>query len=351
MPGLGEAGARPLLRQFGSLKRLRRPRSRRSPRCPGIGPTVAQAVVDALAGVRPGSGGQHGDRRDRRVAGTRLASHRGATSARRGVPARRTRLTRCGGVTDDRRHDRQASHDGERRRLELVIVTGMSGAGRSDRRAVRWRTSAGTWSTTSRRRCCRDMVDLGERTAGRGHARMAVGRRRAQPASSSTPWQAAIDELRRARHRPARAVPRGRRRGAGPPVREQSGARTRCRATAGILDGIARERALLGELRARADLVIDTVDLNVHELRRKVDAAFAGDERRRRCGPRSCPSASSTACRWTPTSSSTCGSCPTRTGCPSCAPSPGRDAAVRDYVSASEAPASSSTATPTCSSS
>ena len=47
----------------------------------------------------------------------------------------------------------------------------------------------------------------------------------------------------------------------------------------GILDGLVRERALLGDLRARADLVIDTSSLNVHDLRRKVDAAFGGDER------------------------------------------------------------------------
>ena len=45
-----------------------------------------------------------------------------------------------------------------------------------------------------------------------------------------------------------------------------------------ILDGISRERTLLGELRSRADLVIDTSSLNVHDLRRKIDAAFGGDD-------------------------------------------------------------------------
>ena len=48
---------------------------------------------------------------------------------------------------------------------------------------------------------------------------------------------------------------------------------------AGILEGLGRERALLGDLRARADLVIDTSSLNVHDLRRKVDAAFGGSDR------------------------------------------------------------------------
>lgn len=46
----------------------------------------------------------------------------------------------------------------------------------------------------------------------------------------------------------------------------------------GILDGLTRERELLGDLRARADLVIDTSNLNVHDLRRNIDAAFGGDE-------------------------------------------------------------------------
>jgi RNase adapter protein RapZ len=42
-----------------------------------------------------------------------------------------------------------------------------------------------------------------------------------------------------------------------------------------LLDGITRERALLHDLRGDADLVIDTTMLNVHELRAKIAAAFA----------------------------------------------------------------------------
>ena len=44
-----------------------------------------------------------------------------------------------------------------------------------------------------------------------------------------------------------------------------------------IVDGIERERALLRDLRGEADLVIDTSGLNVHELRAKLDAQFADD--------------------------------------------------------------------------
>lgn len=42
-----------------------------------------------------------------------------------------------------------------------------------------------------------------------------------------------------------------------------------------LVDGIARERELLRDLRGDADLVVDTSLLNVHELRAKVAAAFA----------------------------------------------------------------------------
>jgi UPF0042 nucleotide-binding protein len=42
-----------------------------------------------------------------------------------------------------------------------------------------------------------------------------------------------------------------------------------------LTDGIARERDLLRDLRGEADLVVDTTVLNVHELRAKIAAAFA----------------------------------------------------------------------------
>lgn len=45
-----------------------------------------------------------------------------------------------------------------------------------------------------------------------------------------------------------------------------------------ILDGLQAERALLGDLRANADLVIDTTSINVHELRRRIEDAFVESE-------------------------------------------------------------------------
>ena len=41
-----------------------------------------------------------------------------------------------------------------------------------------------------------------------------------------------------------------------------------------LVDGIVREREMLGDLRADADIIIDTSDLNVHELSAKVLQAF-----------------------------------------------------------------------------
>lgn len=49
-----------------------------------------------------------------------------------------------------------------------------------------------------------------------------------------------------------------------------------------ILDGIAAERALVEDLRAAADVVIDTSELNVHELREKVEQAFLAEGEQRR---------------------------------------------------------------------
>jgi excinuclease ABC subunit C len=53
VPGLGEARKKAVLRQFGSLKRLRAASVEEIASVPGMGPTTAQAVVDALAASAP----------------------------------------------------------------------------------------------------------------------------------------------------------------------------------------------------------------------------------------------------------------------------------------------------------
>ncbi|MBA2560573.1 MAG: RNase adapter RapZ [Propionibacteriales bacterium] len=60
-------------------------------------------------------------------------------------------------------------------------------------------------------------------------------------------------------------------------VRRQDAARRPhpLQAGARLLDGIAREREMVRDLRGDADVLIDTSNLNVHDLTRKVEAAFA----------------------------------------------------------------------------
>lgn len=51
--------------------------------------------------------------------------------------------------------------------------------------------------------------------------------------------------------------------------------------TGRILDGIVRERELVGDLRGTADVVVDTSDLNVHQLSAKVIETFSDESRSR----------------------------------------------------------------------
>jgi RNase adapter protein RapZ len=64
-------------------------------------------------------------------------------------------------------------------------------------------------------------------------------------------------------------------------IRRFEGSRRRhpLQGDARVTDGIDAERRLLSDLRGDADLVIDTSSLNVHQLRAKVEDAFAGDAR------------------------------------------------------------------------
>ena len=66
-------------------------------------------------------------------------------------------------------------------------------------------------------------------------------------------------------------------------VRRQEAARRPHPLQAGgrLLDGLARERAAIAELRGQADLVIDTSNLNVHQLTAQIARRFGTEERLR----------------------------------------------------------------------
>ncbi len=157
---------------------------------------------------------------------------------------------------------------------ELVIISGMSGAGRST--AAKCLEDLG-WFVVDNLppALIPTMVDLGARSQG-NVARIAVvvdvrGRQFFDNLRESLADLAAKDVKRRVIFLEASddALVR----------RFESVRRPHPLQGAGrIVDGIAAERDLLRELRGDADLVIDTSSLNVHELRAKLDAQFAGEE-------------------------------------------------------------------------
>ena len=157
--------------------------------------------------------------------------------------------------------------------LQLVVVTGLSGAGRST--AAKCLEDLG-WFVVDNLppSLLATMVELGSRSQGAVSKIAVVADVRSRAFSSDL--RSALDEIDR--------------RGTHPQVlfleasdealvrRFESVRRPHPMQDEGrLVDGILRERVLLRDLRGEADLVLDTSVLNVHELRGKVVAAF-GDE-------------------------------------------------------------------------
>ncbi len=190
------------------------------------------------------------------------------------------------------------------------------------------KTSAGSWSTTSRRahregRRARRRPRVEHRAPGPG------GRQRHPPGRHPRGDRTA------AVGRPPGpgAVPRGGHAGAGQPVRQHPAQAPALRRQPERARPIEQERELLEPVRAMADLVVDTTDLNVHQLKARLRRRVrSGGLRGRRCRRRSRRSGTSTACPSTSTSCSTAASCPTPTGWRACATSPGWTTTVREYV-------------------
>jgi len=154
--------------------------------------------------------------------------------------------------------------------LELAVVTGLSGAGRST--AAKCLEDLGWYVVDNLPpTLVPTLVDLGARSQGAVRRIAAVVDVRSR--GFSTDLRAALQGIARQGVRPrvlfleasddalVRRFESVRR-----PHPLQGEGR--------LVDGIARERALLRDVRGEADLVLDTTGLNVHELRAKVVAAF-----------------------------------------------------------------------------
>lgn len=157
--------------------------------------------------------------------------------------------------------------------LEVVVVSGLSGAGRST--AAKCLEDLGYYVVDNLPpELIAAVVDLGSRTSG-GVTRIAVVvdvRSRA----FSADLRGVIGELDERGYRPrvlfleasdevlVRRFESVRR---AHPL--QGGGR--------LVDGIGAERALLQGLRGEADLVVDTSHLSVHDLRREIEREFGGD--------------------------------------------------------------------------
>ncbi len=113
-------------------------------------------------------------------------------------------------------------------------------------------------------------------------------------------------------------------------------AATRCRATGGWSTASPPSASCCARCARRADLVVDTSTVVGAAAARHPGAGVRHARPSRSPASPCCRSATSTGCRWTPTWSSTSGSCPTRSGSRSCASYTGRDDAVRDYVLSQE---------------
>ncbi|HVE74299.1 MAG TPA: RNase adapter RapZ [Mycobacteriales bacterium] len=157
--------------------------------------------------------------------------------------------------------------------LQLVLVTGLSGAGRST--AAKCLEDLG-WFVVDNLppSLLSTMVDLGSRSQGAVSKIAVVADVRSRGFTSDL--RTAVDEIQR--------------RGVAPRVlfleasdealvRRFEGVRRPhpMQGEGRLVDGIAAERRLLRELKGDADLVLDTSLLNVHELRTKVTTAFGAE--------------------------------------------------------------------------
>jgi UPF0042 nucleotide-binding protein len=157
--------------------------------------------------------------------------------------------------------------------LELVVVTGLSGAGRST--AAKCLEDQG-WFVVDNLppSLLATMVDLGSRSAGAVGKIAVVADVRSRAFTSDL--RTALDDIERSGVHPRVLFLEASDEAL---VRRFEGVRRPhpLQGEGRLVDGILAERQLLRDLRGEADLVLDTSLLNVHELRGKVAAAFGAE--------------------------------------------------------------------------
>ena len=159
--------------------------------------------------------------------------------------------------------------------LEVVVVSGLSGAGRST--AAKCLEDLGYYVVDNLPpSLIAAMVDLGARARG-DVARIAVVMDVRSRAFSSD-LQDAIRVLSEAGHRPRVVYVHARDEVL---VRRYESNRREhpLQGSGTLIDGISAERALLTGIAGEADLWVDTSDLNVHQLRATIENAFAREGR------------------------------------------------------------------------
>jgi len=158
-------------------------------------------------------------------------------------------------------------------RAELVIVTGMSGAGRTTAANV---LEDSGWYVVDNLppHLLVPLVDLANESTRRSDLRRLAAVVDVRARGFFAHLQSALDELRQRGWHPSlvfldatdEALVR----------RFESVRRPHpLQGDGRLLDGITRERTLLADLRSQADVVIDTSGLNVHQLAKKVHPVFS----------------------------------------------------------------------------
>jgi UPF0042 nucleotide-binding protein len=188
-------------------------------------------------------------------------------------------------VTVDAHHDREAGprgdggpgHDsaaaGESQPLEVVVVTGLSGSGKNS--AGRVLEDLGWFVVDNLPPMF--LTTLVEQVIGTGAAPRLAVVVDVRTGLFFEELSSAIHDLRLKGYRPLTLFLEA---SDDVIVRRQESVRRPhpLQGEGRLLDGIQRERALLGDIRAGADLVIDTSNLNIHQLAAKIVNAFGDEE-------------------------------------------------------------------------